>query len=67
MNEWVSVKDRLPVIDVPVLCMKKSKNYFIGSYIGANYTNGYAAFKHAEKDMTIGVSHWMPLPEPPED
>lgn len=64
--EWISVKDRLPEINVLVLCLKKSKKYFIGSYIGASYSNEYAAFKHAEKDMAIGVTHWMPLPELPK-
>lgn len=65
--EWISVEDRLPPMNMLVLCMKKSKKYFIGSYIGASYANGCAAFKHAEKDMAIGVSHWMPLPEPPKE
>ena len=65
--KWINVKDKLPPMNMLVLCMKKSKKYFIGSYIGASYTNGCAAFKHAEKDMAIGVSHWMPLPAPPND
>lgn len=66
MAKWVGVKERLPQTGMPVLCIGKSKNYFIGSYLGANYSNEYAAFKHIEKCMSVGVSHWMPLPEPPE-
>lgn len=65
--EWISVKSRLPEVGVPVLCLKKSKDCFIGTYLGASYTDGYAAFRHTEKYMAIGVSHWMYLPEAPKD
>lgn len=66
--EWISVKDKLPPMNMFVLCInpKRSKRYFIGSYIGAKYASGYAAFKHAEKDMAVGATHWMPLPDPPK-
>lgn len=65
--KWISVKNRLPEIGVPVLCLKKSKECFVGSYAGGNYSDNYAAFKHSDVNMAIGVSHWMPLPELPEE
>ena len=65
--KWISVKDRLPEIGVPVLCAKKYNKYFIGMYTGCHYSDGYAAFQHIEKNMTIGVAYWIPLPELPNN
>lgn len=64
--KWNNVKNSLPEIGVPVLCLKKSMDYCIGSYLGAKYSDEYSAFKHSEKDMAFGVSHWMSLPKPPD-
>lgn len=69
-NEWISVKDRLPVDERTVL-----------AYYGFDHGDGdlgrmfigtlsYFAFEpephfqHASTGLT--VTHWMPLPEPPE-
>ncbi len=59
MSEWISVKDRLPST--------------IGHYIA--YSPGmitWVFFSSNKKwcfDNTFlkGVTHWMPLPKPPED
>ena len=64
-SEWISVKDRLPEKYKLVLCYKDGKTR-IGYYIGAEYVKGVAAFADYSHTRSFGVTHWMPLPEPPE-
>ena len=63
----VNVKDKLPEKYVPVLCLKKSGDFFIGRYIDAKFSDEYYVFLHAERNYPIGVSHWMPLPRIPKE
>lgn len=63
MNDWISVKDRLPEIEAYVLVHyenEKIKPIDIGYYsLAAKMWNvGYI--------KTGIVTHWMPLPAPPE-
>lgn len=61
--EWISIKDRLPEKDIPVLC-------FDGTYINI------MEYWYDEKDESVffnppsplknNITHWMPLPSPPE-
>ena len=70
MNNWISVKDRLPEDDLPnnkkqikVLVVIKAKNgYTVRSQM--RFLNIYNkwAWKYSAGDIT----HWMPLPEPPK-
>ena len=54
---WISVKDRLPEKYTNVIVL-----YDIGR-VGVNWTNEENEFvSHAYSNVT----HWMPLPEPPE-
>lgn len=50
MQEWISVKDRLPV-----------KN---GEHILVCYDDGWVCDQYTPVDG--GVTHWMPLPQPPK-
>ena len=59
-GEWISVRDHLPEECVHVLCCtmtkKKTQNIIIGYYADGFWRVG----------MNSNVTHWMPLPEPPE-
>lgn len=67
MAEWISVNDRLPENNKPVLVVAHS----------IPFTAAYAHWKrkwvvlgqYRNADLREGkkVTHWMPLPEPPED
>lgn len=60
--EWVSVKDKLPA-NCDNTLVAHSQGVTIAWFDGFRWTHG-AASKH----RTIKtVSHWMPLPNPPED
>ena len=62
-QEWISVDERLPEADSPVLIFTRKNRYYVGYYYKAavdrNYTGFYA--DSCKRDVT----HWMPLPEPP--
>lgn len=71
-SEWISISERLPENDVPVLCWYLSGN---GKYY--HTVGSYHRYKHDglwDTDVDADgcgygcerVTHWMPLPKPPE-
>ena len=61
VQEWISVKDRLPDNNQWALCFMKDKSFgtfrvFQWNYIDWQWNDGNERWK--EKDVT----HWMPLP-----
>ena len=72
MNEWISVKDRLPEINVDVLVFDKNISLkYVAKIIEDENSNGilckfFIPFPY-DVDFSHGnVTHWMPLPEPPK-
>lgn len=71
MQEWISVKDRVPEIDKDVLVFDSntkqcSVRYRLNEfYPDCDEENN----KYAWNDQGIinSVTHWMPLPEPPKE
>ena len=70
MTEWISVKDRLPDRDCKVLgfiCLPSGGRWVdLLFYSGMRnvfilWANTGITYNHNE------VTHWMPLPEPPEE
>ena len=66
-NGWISVKERLPEDISDVLILSKEKESCVGYYRSSdndwNMYNPCCSF-HMELH---GVTHWMPLPKPPEE
>ena len=65
MSEWINVKDRLPEEWVDVLVFSKAGFQEIAVWIGIPGVwrvswNHNLMEKHS-------VTHWMPLPKPPEE
>lgn len=63
--QWISVKDRLPNINKPILMYGEN----IGIIEPANYDkdfDGDPIFTDEYGTEYFGVTHWMPLPEPPK-
>jgi len=64
---WISVKDRLPEKEGQYLCWFGKNTVCKGAAI-ATYLEEWKAFGSFESLKTYpNVTHWMPLPEPPEE
>ena len=70
MNEWVKLKDRMPDAYVEVLVEVDGhrgpswrNNHMLVAYMG--HDGHFWEERHKDKEL-IGVTHWMPLPEPPK-
>ena len=57
VQEWISVKDRLPEQGEEAICIAADGDMMIGKY-----TEWGWMFPCYFEDLT----HWMPLPEPPK-
>ena len=61
--DWINVKDRLPEENGSYLTYR-GEGYSAGPRIDRKrFTNGVWSRKRCEGKIT----HWMPLPEPPEE
>ena len=60
VQEWISVKDRLPEDQEEVLVCTRSKNGI------RNIDKGYMAIDHFIHRGRAEVTHWMPMPELPK-
>lgn len=61
--EWISVKDRLPedIINVLIYNPELEGGVDVAFYdINENEWCGLSSYR------LIGITHWMPLPEPPK-
>lgn len=73
LPRWIPVKERLPENGVPALI-----NY-IGNDDGKYHPDGTAAWtdhgcfwwegslEDCDTEVAVPITHWMPLPEPPEE
>lgn len=67
VNQWISVKDRLPEKEQRVLVFYKvigEKNRIHNDVIATNWRKSNGDFIPFED---YEITHWMPLPEPPKD
>lgn len=62
--EWISVKDRFPE---EVYCIVYGTTYDPESIVIQAMYKGNGQFVFGEYDHHIEVTHWMPLPSPPEE
>ena len=61
--KWIPVSERLPEEGTFVDC-------YVGGYMQGRYTDILFKDSGFHKTVTIplhNVTHWMPLPEPPEE
>ena len=67
MSDWISVSDRLPEIDSPVIaaCKTDAKDVDVEWWYGCCIYRDYG-FPWVKFGNPNPVEYWMPLPEPPE-
>ena len=64
-NGWISVEDRLPEDNVEVMVNRKDNGFWWGVISKAN---GLFFVRFGNDWMDVSdVTHWMPLPEPPDE
>ena len=64
--EWISVKDRLPKDDEDVLVIDDTGRMAVSCYFFSSY--GSWLWENRDDQVLLGeVTHWMPLPNPPEE
>ena len=68
VQEWISVKDRLPEAYKLVLAVCKSGKIFVGEYVDLGWRTLWRikTARDSTKEITQIVTHWMPLPEQPK-
>ena len=64
VQEWISVKDRLPEDDSDVLAYSRDGEE--GRIYPANYAKGVWFDCIFTTPATDTTTHWMPLPQPPK-
>lgn len=64
MSNWISVKDRLPELERDVLAWKGGLKRGRALVLAVDSDN---EFYDEYGNWYPTVSHWQPLPEPPED
>ena len=68
VQEWISVKDRLPEDVENVLCYESGKLYiaFCEDYEENVVWWDYVAYDRDDTWNEVCPTHWMPLPQPPK-
>jgi len=70
MSEWISVADKLPKAGTRCLSWRNDAEDK-GTYyaVTTSYGPGRFGWCYAISEIKAGVevTHWMPLPDPPED
>lgn len=64
MDRWIPVSERLPKIDKRVLIYDSGSTYIDNLY--ENIAFGTKEWAGVEVGTLTHVTHWRPLPEPPE-
>jgi hypothetical protein len=65
MSEWISVEDELPEKSGYVFVVHKSNLPFVASY--GVWGEEFTVVGGGEDSVVHEVTHWMPLPEPPNN
>lgn len=66
--EWISAKERMPPDKVEVLayCKRSLNGYGRKSYLDVAWYNSNFDYWENLTHVDVEVTHWMPLPEPPQ-
>ena len=63
--KWISVDDKLPEPEASVL-VYPYQNVYDEDFVITGYYEPVMSSWFSERGMEIKVTHWMPLPLPPE-
>ena len=67
VQEWISVKDRLPEKHDRFICTYKFNSNSEMQFVGVLDYYAYDQYPHWQHESAgVIVTHWMPLPQPPK-
>ena len=64
MSEWISVKERLPENENEVVLATDVTYSYTARYVNDNW---HCVCECFEGSSPYNITHWMPLPKPPEE
>ncbi len=64
-SPWISTIQKLPPVSHDEILIKAGSVKRLARYL-ANKNGGYSFYNFADEEIKYPVTHWMPLPEPPE-
>ncbi|EPV8688296.1 DUF551 domain-containing protein [Pseudomonas aeruginosa] len=68
MSEWIKVEDRMPTPNQTVLAYRKGKKASHGPFFVVAKNREIHPWEYLDGDTCrMNVTHWMPLPAPPQD
>lgn len=69
MNKWISVKDEVPAEETLVLSMYQNEHIIIQIIYSVDYQYPtiWVDENHSAEYDFDDITHWMPLPEPPNE
>lgn len=67
MSEWISVKDKLPQESKPIIVYNKKTLQVVVAIRRYRKTKGWVWTRNNYMIKREYITHWMPLPEPPNE
>ncbi len=65
MSEWIKCSDRLPKNSNDVLVLNDNNKMHVSCYF---FSKNMYVWEQRDDQIGLGnVTHWMPLPKPPEE
>lgn len=65
MNNWIRVRDKLPEVDETVIAYCRFGNDPANTFMSLAYVDAHGAWAEWPTSRNANVTHWMPLPDPP--
>lgn len=65
-NQWISVKDRLPEFNEPVLVFCRIYGRYLATYKRIDEDYEWGEWRDFNNKVCLPPTHWMSLPNPPK-